>query len=109
MQTKFTNIEVTADDIRRGTQHSCRNCPIAIAVSRAVLGYHIHVNTKVRFLLDPDHALSQAVLESKLPVNATDFIDGFDHSGDGKPFYFQLEVPAEPFPYENPISLTLPR
>lgn len=79
-------IEVTAEDIRKGSRRSCFFCPIALACARAGLDPHPRV--------DYDEGTATIEMtgmgEIELPMECATFIEHFDASGDGEPFAFDL-------------------
>lgn len=77
------NIEVTQADIDEGDACNCRECPVALAIARAV-----GVEVRVEYL--------RVFIKEKiihLPEQAVDFIDDFDSERPVKPFSFDLAYP----------------
>lgn len=77
---KTITIEVTADDIARGTRKSCSCCPIALALARCT-GLVVSVESDWVYFM-PD-----------LPQTAVEFIKTFDAGKPVQPFSFELDVP----------------
>lgn len=80
-------VMVTEEDIERG-KIDCGECPIALALSRAVPGCTPYVNG---FLvgINGEHGLF-----ARLPRVATDFIRDFDGDDYCGPIAFSLELPS---------------
>lgn len=83
------HIDVTAEDIARGCSRSHSNCPVALAVQRAlpgavsvsVLYKHAHIRLKS----------AGEYLTAILPESASQFIEDFDtDSGKAAPLGFDL-------------------
>lgn len=80
-------IEVTQGDIDTGCRKTSQNCPIAIAVSRAV-GKRVGVSENLVSIYF-NGGVSQVC---KLPSEATKFITRYDAGYRPAPFGFELEV-----------------
>jgi hypothetical protein len=94
-------VEVTAEDINRGEPGSCKHCPIALAMDRALAAIGIDVRSWVILpyvRLGPKSANTYAVL----PPAALVFAKHFDGEWDVEPFSFDLELPDELSPAEGP-------
>ncbi len=81
-------ISVTAEDIARGKRGSCGECPIALAVARA-LGKATDVKVTCVFAYIR-HNLRDATTVYALPGKATRFIDAFDDGEPVEPFTFTM-------------------
>lgn len=86
--TTTVNVEVTEKDIAEGVRHSCANCPVAIAASRALAR---PVETSYFYL----HFGPPLFLCSKLPSVVREFVVAFDRQGSVAPFSFPLDIPSE--------------
>lgn len=85
-------IEVTRQDIERGSHGACWGCPIAIAVSR-VAGCAVGV-TERRVLFDQPGWLYHG---SPLPSEAAAWMHRFDCREEVDPFSFDLPEPTSLF------------
>lgn len=75
-------IEVTHADIQNGKPQNCYDCPIALAVKRALPGREIEVHT-AHISIDDGHA--------SLPKEAMDWIENYDKpDGSVMPFSFEI-------------------
>jgi hypothetical protein len=84
-------VQVTQEDIAQGLAGDCEECPIALAIYRA-----LSATTGVRVgtggvTLYRDHANAMLAL----PVAASRFICWFDHDDVVEPFEFELDIPDE--------------
>lgn len=77
-------IEVTADDIRQGCRNSCSNCPVALAITRAV-GQKAFIGSHTWRISDAKHIL---------PHNAIMFIHDYDQFRPVMPTTFEIAIPA---------------
>ena len=78
-------IDVTSDDIAGGKRLACEKCPVALAVSRRVVG----TASVSKFYISIDGFLV------KQPPTVKSFIRDFDNQRTVKPFSFDLKLPAE--------------
>jgi hypothetical protein len=80
-------VEVTQDDICNGFRGDCTECPIALALERALPGHHIEVGN--------DSVWSSEEHLADLPADAVAFIVRFDLWGrsEAEPFRFTLTIP----------------
>tara|TARA_R100000656_G_scaffold104176_1_gene75950 strand:- start:16881 stop:17159 length:279 start_codon:yes stop_codon:yes gene_type:complete len=87
---KTITVKVTAEDIAEGQPLTCRYCPIALAVRRA-LGADLRTPIQVTpaFI---SHYVGSVEHIYELPPEARDFIIYFDRGYPGEPFEFELEV-----------------
>lgn len=74
------NVEVTAEDIKRGIKVDCLNCPIALALDRCG---------------QPDASVSDSDVEIdgrfiRMPLDARRFVQDFDDGKPVEPFAFEL-------------------
>jgi hypothetical protein len=76
-------IEVTAEDINKGFKQSCSNCPVALAMTRA-LGYDVTVGATTWRYADSS-------VRSSLPKTTQDFIALFDQGEPVTPHSFFVE------------------
>jgi hypothetical protein len=97
---KYLTVEVTADDIAKGTTWSNTRCPLALAIQRqtgavaaSVGGTNVYVSS-----LPAGEPEEETPELWQLPDSATLFIGDFDAGRLVKPSTFELwrEVPAEP-------------
>ena len=87
-------IDVTRDDIRKGTIDGCK-CPIALAAARVLPeGVHWHVGNENIFRGEPD-GIGEAKPQFPLPREARIFIGRFDSWLPTEPFAFDLDVPGD--------------
>jgi len=84
------DIYVTDDDIRDGDPANCSECPIALAISRAVPNVAVHVFDDSIIIMPFADGESNFTLT--LPVNACNFIHYFDNGLPVQPFSFQLDL-----------------
>ena len=106
MTTTVTRIrvEVTAEDIERGTPLTCDGCAVALAMSRALPGRSIEVQSRRARIVDADGEVAASI---PFPMGVTSFIYRFDSKflgasrADLEPFAFDLDVPV-PDPTEGP-------
>jgi hypothetical protein len=93
-------INVTEEDIKHGKPRICSDCPVALAILRAICTaapsdsdfYAIKVTSHCCFMwLDP----SQDRIHTLLPYEAINFIDKLDRTMLVKPFTFDLKIPDE--------------
>lgn len=73
-------IEVTQEDIDKGTPRNCADCPVAIAASRA-LGERVEVGRTF---------MSTANRSYWIPREVRNFITSFDSRDTVQPFSFEL-------------------
>jgi hypothetical protein len=85
----IVDVHVKDEDIRDGDQGSCSECPVALALSRAIPNAAIHVFDDSVIIMPYD---SDRRFSLNLPDNVCDFISSFDNDGDVWPFSFQLEL-----------------
>ena len=83
----MTRIDVTYDDIQHGKQRSCFDCPVALAMTRAV-GCRTTVG-RSSFTLEPRW------WGAALPEEAASFVDRYDGGVPVEPFTFHVEIPTE--------------
>lgn len=76
-------IEVTQQDIEHGQWQDCEECPIALAVTRAV-GFTVEVGTNIKAAKPGDRR------NTDLPEECVQFIHAFDAREPVKPFVFWL-------------------
>jgi alpha-ketoglutarate-dependent taurine dioxygenase len=90
----IVKIQVTDQDIAHGLAGDCEECPIALAIYRALSATAgIRVGTG-GVTLYRDHANAMVAL----PAAASRFISRFDHDDLVEPFEFDLDVPDELVP-----------
>jgi hypothetical protein len=89
-------IDVTAEDIKRGYIADCQDCPVALAVRRA-LGlepyYYLGVGPTCIYFYDGPADCGRAV---ELPPEAVAWIAALDRHGKGlhaRPFTFTVSLP----------------
>lgn len=83
-------ISVTKEDIKKGNQGHCRDCPIALAASRA---FGVDVLVRSRYVaVDAVPGGRNAIYS--LPENARNFINNFDNGRPVRPFRFELGEPV---------------
>lgn len=87
---KTITVDVTAGDIARGTPGSGCQCPVALAVERALPGFNLYVGPEVAYL-----GFDQTGKTLSLPDEARAFIARFDLGLLVEPFTFDLTVPGE--------------
>jgi hypothetical protein len=81
-------VNVTQRDIERGIRSKCSDCPVALAVKRA-LGKRVKVFSGVSTsYLYLDHNKKPF----PLPASAVEFIDRFDSGHKVEPFTFKLKL-----------------
>jgi hypothetical protein len=86
----IAKIQVTAADIAHGLAGDCEECPIALAIYRALSDAGVRVGTGgVTLYREGTNAMLA------LPEAATKFIVRFDHDEPVAPFEFELDVPDE--------------
>lgn len=78
-------INVTAEDIARGTPGSCSGCPITLAIRRAIPDSDPRVHMGLISLCKDGVPL-------RTPLKAKTFIHGFDAGLPSDPFEFELPV-----------------
>lgn len=78
----IVRVDVTEGDIQRGWRLDCQECPIALAVSRAV-GQPAHVDHLVVVLLDSQESVN-------LPLDVRDRMLKYDAGEPMQPFSFEL-------------------
>jgi hypothetical protein len=86
-----TKVVVTADDIARGVRQGVDDCPVALAIIRALDLDPTYVEIDV----DRRRALVRGMERSiRLPRAAREFIDDFDYKcNEVEPFEFKITVP----------------
>lgn len=77
-------IEVTESDIEHGQREVCRDCPVALALSRA-LGKPVHVFPRCAYYDNGEEWIN-------LPQEVTAFIVRFDGRLPVSPFSFEVDV-----------------
>ena len=84
-------INVTQEDIDKGIQGSCVNCPTGLALQRTFpSSNYIHVDTvDIEYGINPESDEFKSV---ETPQEVIDFIDDFDNGKPVKPFFFELEL-----------------
>jgi hypothetical protein len=86
-------IQVTQEDINHGLAGDCEECPIALALYRALSVAGVRAGTGgVTLYREGTNAMVA------LPVAAVRFIGRFDHDELVEPFEFELDVPDELVP-----------
>jgi hypothetical protein len=94
-------VNVTDEDIATGEAFSCRKCPVALAMMRAIMG-----SRKVEGLM-PFVAVSQECISAFVPGDdgcvqviparpIVEFIDDFDHGRPVRPFSFEIDAHLMP-------------
>lgn len=101
------DIKVTQSDIDTGKRISCRECPVARAITRVLDPlWEVDVDGMSAYLFD--YTPSHAVVTRTLPYEARVFILGFDSGRKVEPFEFKLDIPDEilagPQEQEHPCS-----
>jgi hypothetical protein len=96
-------VEVTAEDINRGEPESCKHCPIALAIDRALSAAGIEsrswvMGRTVSFGKDTRRPRPWACL----PYEALVFVVRFDEGHDLMPIVFDLELPDDLSPAAGP-------
>jgi len=81
------HVEVTAEDIATGEPSDYSQCPIALALKRAVPGCDPYVST-VLLSLNGRHGI-----QAFIPTCVSMFIMDFDDGDPVDPFAFDLEIP----------------
>ncbi len=93
MTTTTARIHVTTHHIARGERDSAFGDPIALAIYDAI-GFTGMVGSEViSFEGDADPC---DLIHTPMPKQVREFIRQFDATGTGKPFTFDLTVPAWP-------------
>lgn len=103
-----TQIKVTRKDIKNGIARMCQECPIALAINRALKeqfsAFIAQIHVPILPSSPPCCSIVDAFLEmSKLsciyafsmPYKAQLFICHYDDGCDVKPFNFVLDIPAK--------------
>lgn len=87
----MTQINVTQDDIDKGSPRDCCSCPIAFAVSRVVRP-DVPVSVGIYQLVIRDH---EGTVHIRLPQIAEYFRREFDRDGKSavSPIQFELDIP----------------
>lgn len=94
MKFKTIKVEVTAEDIANGVRGSCRNCPVALAIDRALkLDEYESANVGKRDWIIDNGERGQR--DRILPRAARYFIREFDSGGWAKPFTFNIRMKLE--------------
>ncbi len=89
--SRRVRIEVNAGDIAHGERHSCRSCPVALAVAREFPWTSPIVDgCTVDFGSD-----GESWLWAEAPDAVNAFIEAFDGGKPVTPFAFDLDVPDE--------------
>lgn len=91
---KTLKIEVTAEDIRRGTRKDDMYCPIGLAAQRALKamkGSFAYVCVWPKYLTVTPNVYEGAPILYELPFEARDFIREFDKSRSVEPFKVTLK------------------
>lgn len=82
-------VDVNMHDITDGNQGSCWDCPVALAVRRALPDYTVVV-------FDDSISLLARKTDEQHSINISEdveaFIRSFDNDGDVRPFSFELEI-----------------
>ena len=96
-------VAVTQQDINEGRRGSCRSCPLARALNRALLAAGIaqendwvHVSTRtwnLHRVAPYDHGVDTVYDNVQLPPHACEFIFDFDGKAAVQPFMFAAELP----------------
>jgi hypothetical protein len=86
-------VNVTEDDIRDGQAGVCRECPVALAIKRALPGTDVHVSYERVSLGGPRR---QEILGT--PDAVQEFIGRFDSALPVEPFEFDLDIPGHLIP-----------
>jgi hypothetical protein len=86
-------VHVTQDDIRDGQAGVCRECPVALAIKRALPGIDVHVSYERVSLGGPRR---QELLCT--PDAVQEFIGRFDSALPVEPFGFTLDIPGHLIP-----------
>lgn len=88
-------VKVTQKDIDKGCAFEANNCPIALALQRALgwrhklFGRSVRVTRRVATITNPRKW--ESLYEAALPHEASTFVYNFDHKyGSVKPFTFEL-------------------
>lgn len=93
MKTRTVEINVTQNDIKKGLRFSCRECPVARAMSRKIKPpYSLFVSLSKVSIIRESKERPFAQLE--LPEIAQDFIRRFDGYVKVAPFKFKIGFPV---------------
>lgn len=86
----IVTVQVTEQDVQHGLAGDCEECPIALAIYRALHDAPVRVGTGgVTIYREGTNAMVA------LPGAASRFISRFDHDEVVEPFEFDLDVPDE--------------
>lgn len=85
---KRIRVEVTKEDIDKGTRHSCSTCPVARALERALECDMAFVGRDI-FHYEKEGKTSKIL---SLPAFVSLKIQLFDSTGEMEPFGFDLEI-----------------
>jgi hypothetical protein len=88
-------VEVTAKDIERGMPRQSCECPVALALGRAVRKQVAPRPLQITVgCLQAIMSVDGWWVEALLPSDASAFINSFDHNEPVAPFTFKIEVPV---------------
>lgn len=82
-------ISVTEDDIKNGRRNQCSDCPIALALFRA-LGWEIGINRN--YIKISQWYAKIGFVSYLLPKEASIFVCDFDSKKEVLPFEFNLDI-----------------
>lgn len=91
-------VDVTQEDINKGNRGSCRTCPVAVAMNRALdnagrmPAFHFaRVAASIWDLASPEGCCPR--WSGQLPDRVRGFIEAFDSYHTSLPFSFWIEIP----------------
>lgn len=93
-------VGVTKQDVEIGEVGDCTDCPVALAIKRALSLYEGYGYGSVGVSVDGDQAWlvlptgdneSRQSWQADLPKKARSRIDDYDYNGEMRPFSFMLE------------------
>ena len=88
MTSKKIKVSVTKEDIENGKAQKCSECPVALAIARALGIERVTVTGAVLYSTDPNKRDVYACL----PPEVRRFIDRFDDGLKCEPSTFTLQV-----------------
>lgn len=86
-------VEVTQKDIDIGLRGDCSQCPVALAVSRALIAAGLEYGVGVDELNIKLFRHGMLVHTIRTPKEVAEFIEDFDSRYSVEPFLFEIEVP----------------
>lgn len=78
-------IKVTQEDINEGEKRNCSNCPVSLAIQRAIGNKLVTVGSYGSWRIN-------GLKQSNLGEKVSKWIRGFDKGGDVVPFEFEIEL-----------------